>query len=112
MDTMVTGEAETMDEGMVKAVVYYEDEAGVTYTQEQEFNLYVSPSFEDDMMFDDSMMMEEETGRPKWVTAVIIVVILVVAAGIAAAVIILKKRKKKKEQLELEAELNDEDDEV
>lgn len=112
VDTMVTGEAETMDEGMVKAVVYYEDEAGVTYTKEQEFNLYVSPSFEDDMMFDDSMMMEEETGRPKWVTAVIIIVILVVAAGIAATFIILKKRKKKKEQLELEAELEDEDDEV
>lgn len=112
VDTMVTGEMETMDEGIVKAVVYYEDESGVTYTKEQEFNLYVSPGFEDDMMFDDSMMMEEETGRPKWVTAVVIIAVILVAAGIVAAVIVIKKRKKKKEQLELEAELNDEDDEV
>lgn len=112
VDTMVTGEAETMDDGMVKAVVYYEDEAGVTYTKEQEFYLYVSPSFEDDMMFDDFMMEEEAGGGSKWVTVVVLIVVLLVAAGIAAAVIILKKRKKKKEQLELEEELSDEDDEV
>ena len=112
VDTMVTGEMETMDEGIVKAVVYYEDESGVTYTKEQEFNLYVSPAFEDDMMFEDFMMGEEEQGRPKWVTVVVIVVVLLVAIGIAVTVIVLKKRKKKKEQLELEAELNDEDDEV
>ena len=112
VDTMVTGEAETMDDGMVKAVVYYEDEAGVTYTKEQEFNLYVSPSFEDEMMFEDFMMEEEVSGGSKWVTVVVLVVVLLVAAGIAATVIILKRKKKKKEQLELEAELNDEDDEV
>ncbi len=112
VDTMVTGEMETMDEGIVKAVVYYEDESGVTYTKEEEFNLYVSPAFEDDMMFEDFMMGEEEQGGPKWITIVIIVVILLVVVGIVVTVIVLKKRKKKKEQLELEAELNDEDDEV
>lgn len=112
VDTMVTGETETMDEGIVKAVVYYEDESGVTYTKEQEFNLYVSPAFEDDMMFEDFMMGEEEQGGSKWITTVIIVVILLVVVGIVVTVIVLKKRKKKKEQLELEAELNDEDDEV
>lgn len=111
VDTMVTGEAETMDDGMVKAVVYYEDEAGVTYTKEQEFNLYVSPSFEDDMMFDDFMMEEEVSGGTNWVAIVVLVVVLLVAAGITATVIILKRRKKKKEQLELEEELNDEDNE-
>ena len=112
VDTMVTGEAETMDDGMVKAVVYYEDEAGVTYTKEEEFNLYVSPSFEDEMMFEDFMMEEEVSGGSKWVTVVVLVVVLLVAAGIAATIIIIKRKKKKKEQLELEAELNDEDDEV
>ena len=112
VDTMVTGEAETMDDGMVKAVVYYEDEAGVTYTKEEEFNLYVSPSFEDEMMFEDFMMEEEVSDGSKWVTVVVLVVVLLVAAGIAATIIIIKRKKKKKEQLELEAELNDEDDEV
>lgn len=107
VDTMVTGEAATMDDGIVKAVVYYEDEAGVVYTQEQEFTLFVyEETFDDSMMYED-MMMEEEGGGIPWAAIIIVIIVVLVIIGIVVTVIILKKRKKKKEQLELEAELDD-----
>lgn len=108
VDTMVTGEAATTDDGIVKAVVYYEDEAGVVYTQEQEFTLFVSEVFYDDSMMYDDFMMEEESSGPNWVAIIILIVVVLVIAGVVVTIIILKKRKKKKEQLELEAELEDE----
>lgn len=110
VDTMITGEAATMDDGTVKAIVYYEDESGTVYTKEADFTLYVyEASFEDDMMYDD-MMMEEESGSSPWKAIITIVIVVLVIGGITAAVIIIKKRKKKKEQLELEAELDDDID--
>jgi hypothetical protein len=109
VDTMITGEAATTDDGTVKAVVYYEDDAGTVYTQEQEFSLFVSEdSFEDDMMYDDMMWEEENSGGRHKTVSIVLIIIIVVIAGIVTAVILLKKRKKKKEQLELEAELEDE----
>ncbi|MBP3459825.1 MAG: hypothetical protein J6K58_11515 [Lachnospiraceae bacterium] len=110
VDTMVTGEAATMDDGIVKAVVYYEDEAGKVYTQEQEFTLFVSEAFVDDGMMYDDMMIEEESGSGHKVAIIVTIVIVVLIAGTITAVIIIKKRKKKKEQMELEAELDDDAD--
>lgn len=108
VDAMVSGEMATMDEGMVKAVVYYENDAGDTFTREEEFYLYVYEEFyEDDMMFDGDMMFEEEQRKSPVLTIVILVIILVIAA-IITTVIIIKKKKKKKELLELEAELEEE----
>lgn len=109
VDTMVTGQAATMDDGTVKAVVYYEDEAGTVYTQEQPFTLFVSEGFDEGMVPDD-MMMEEEPKKSPVAAIIIVVVVLLVTGGAIATVIILKKRKKKKEQLELEAELEDDYD--
>jgi hypothetical protein len=111
VDTMVTGEAATTDDGTVKAIVSYEDDAGNVYSQEQEFTLFVSDeSYEDDMMYDD-MMYEDEGGSGHTAAIVIVLIIIVIIAAVVVTVVILKKKKKKKEQLELEAEL-DEDDEV
>ncbi len=110
VDAMITGEAATIDDGMVKAVVYYEDESGNVYTVEQEFTLWVYEEvYEDDMMYED-MMMEEESGNGA-LGIVIGVVVLLVVGGVAT-VIIIKKKKQKKEQLDLEAELDDEIEEV
>ena len=106
VDTMITGEAATVDDGTVRAVVYYEDESGTVYTKEAEFTLFVSEAYyEDDMMYDD-MMMEEESSGGSWKAVVIVLVILVIIGIAVTTVVILKKRKKKKEQLELEAELD------
>lgn len=105
VDTMITGEAATMDDGIVRAVVYYEDEAGTVYTKEQEFTLFVSEAFYEDEMFYDDMMIEEDNGSSLSAVIIVIVVILIIA-GIVTTVIIVKKKKQKKEQLELEAELD------
>lgn len=107
VDTMVTGEAATTDDGIVKAVIYYEDEAGTQYTQEQEFTLFVSEAFYDDSMMYDDTMMEEESGGGHRTALIIVLVVIVVAAAAVIVFIVLKKKKKKKEQLELEAELDD-----
>lgn len=104
VDTMITGQAATMDDGTVKAVVYYEDEAGTVYTQEQPFTLFVSDSFEDPMMPGD-MMMEEEPQKTPVVAIVIVIVVVLLIGGTVTTVIILKNKKKKKERMELEAEL-------
>lgn len=107
VDTMVSGEMATMDEGMVKAVIYYENDAGDTFTREEEFYLYVYEEYyEDDMIFDDMMFEEEQRKSP--VLVIVILVIVLVIAAIITTVIVLKKKKKKKELLELEAELEEE----
>lgn len=108
VDAMVTGEAATTDEGIVKAVIYYEDESGTQYTYDQEFSLYVSEEFYDDSMIYDDTMIEEESGGGHRTAIIIVLVIIVVIAAIITTVILLKKRKKKKEQLELESELDEE----
>ena len=106
VDAMITGEAVTMDEGTVKAVVYYEDESGNVYTEEQEFTLWVYEAvYEEDMMYED-MMMEEEGGGNAIGIIIGIVVILLIGGGVTT-VIIIKKKKQKKEQLDLEAELEE-----
>ncbi|MBP3421415.1 MAG: hypothetical protein J6K37_04015 [Lachnospiraceae bacterium] len=111
VDAMITGETATTDEGLVKAVVYYEDESGNVYTMEQEFTLWVyEATYEDDMMFDD-MMMEEENGGNAFGIIIGVVVLLLIGGGVTTFVII-KKKKQKKEQLDLEAELDDETEEI
>ncbi|MBQ1172622.1 MAG: hypothetical protein IIX48_08520 [Lachnospiraceae bacterium] len=108
VDAMVEGVAATADDGMVKAVVTYEDESGNAFTHEEMFTLYVyEESFDEEMMYDD-IYMEEEGGKSHTGLIVGIVIILIIAA-IVTTVIILKKRKRKKEQQELEEELLDDD---
>ena len=108
VDTMVEGVAATADDGMVKAVVTYEDESGNASTHEEMFTLYVyEESFDEEMMYED-FNMEEEGGKSHTGLIVGIVIILIIAA-IVTTVILLKRRKRKKEQQELEEELLDDD---
>ena len=109
VDAMVEGVAATADDGMVKAVITYEDESGNAFTHEEMFTLYVyEESFDEEMMYDDSYYMEEEDGKSYTGLIVGIVIILIIAA-IVTSVILLKRRKRKKEQQELEEELLDDD---
>ncbi len=95
VDSMVSGVAATMDEGKIKAVISYEDEAGNVSTKEVEMELFVNEMVMDDIdpgMMDPGMMEEEShTGRN---VGIIVTIAAVIAA--AAAVVILKLRKKKK----------------
>lgn len=110
VDAMIEGAAATMDDGTVKAIISYEDDAGNVSTQEETFTLYVSEESYDDFDYSD-MPVEEESGSSH-VGLIIAIVVIVIIATIVATVIILKKRKKKKEQKELEDELLDDDDEA
>ncbi|MDE7232951.1 MAG: hypothetical protein K2N37_07770 [Lachnospiraceae bacterium] len=109
VDVMLTGAAPTMDEGIVKVEISYEDDAGNVTTAEKEITLFVSEAFMDDMMFDDMMMGEdmmgdEEGGKPK--TGLIVGGISgVVVAAAAGLTVFLKLRKKKKEALERAEEI-------
>lgn len=96
VDAMVTGVAATMDDGTVKAVITYEDDAGNQTRNELDVNIMVS-----DMPMDGGMDMEpmipeepEKEGPGAWMIVGIIAGVLVVAG--AAAAVFMKLRKKKK----------------
>lgn len=108
VDIYVMGQAATMDDGMVKLLISYEDETGEATVIEKEINLYVSEPMMEDVMMDDmmgDMMMGEETasGTTKYIIAAVVVAVI---AAVVAAVVVLK-RKKKKEQQSLEDDLLD-----
>lgn len=112
VDSMVTGIAPDMGEGIVKAVISYEDEAGNETQVEKDLNLYVY-----EMTFDDPGMdmggeefidggEEGQKGLP--IVAIIVGIIVAAAVIIVVAVVIAKKRKAKKHKEDMD--LLDEDD--
>lgn len=118
VDVMLTGAAPTMDDGVVKLEISYEDDAGNVTTAEKEITLFVMEPMMDDMMMGDDMMggdmMEgEEGGKPKTglIVSIVVAVIVVAAAGLTAFVKIRKKKKAQAaeaaELAELEKELNE-----
>ena len=118
VDVMLTGAAPTMDDGIVKLEISYEDEAGNVTTAQKEITLFVTEPIMDDMMMGDmmggDMMMEgEEGGKPRTglIVAIVAAVIVVAAAGL---IVFFKLRKKKRaaaaeaaELAELDKELNE-----
>ena len=97
VDAMVTGMAATMDEGIVKAVISYEDDAGNVTTLEKDINLYVMEAYTEmnpDGMWDE-FPVEETKSFPIW--AIIIIIVVVIGIGIAVFLILKKKRKNAKE---------------
>ena len=111
VDSMVTGIAPDMGEGIVKAVVTYEDEAGNPTRYEKDLNLYVyEMTFEEEPMEMYPMEpMEEESGNSLPVAAIIGIIGLVVIAVVVIVVVIITKKKKAKKQKE-DLDLLDEDD--
>lgn len=111
VDSMVTGIAPDTGEGIVKAVVTYEDEAGNPTRYEKDLNLYVyEMSFEEEPMDMYPMdPMEEENSNKLSVVAIIGIIVLVVIVIIVVVVVIITKKKKAKKQKE-DLDLLDEDD--
>lgn len=109
VDVMLTGAAPTMDDGIVKLEISYEDDAGNVTTEEKEITLFVNEAMMDDMMMGDDMMgdmmMEgEEGGKPKTglIVGSVSGVVVLAAAGLG---VFLKLRKKKKAAAAEAAEL-------
>lgn len=107
VDSMVTGVAPDTGEGIVKAVITYEDEAGNETQVEKDLNLSVY-----EMTFDDPGMEmggeefeggEEEPKQGIPVVVIAIIVVVVIAIVVVAVVIIRKKKKAKqhKEDMDL-----------
>ena len=105
VDTMLTGVAPTTDDGIIKAIISFEDNETNKTEVEKELTLYVSEPVYDDMdMSDYDMTTETKSGLPIWAK---ILLVLVVIAVIVAAVIIAKKKKKARAASLLEDELAD-----
>lgn len=99
IDGMVTGEKETTGDGRMKMIVTYEDEAGASYSTEQEFQLLVTPKQEDAGMVFNPETEPEKKGFPILPVGIAVVIL----AGGIAAIIIVKKKKQRKLQEEEES---------
>lgn len=111
VDAYVMGQAATMDDGIVKILITYEDEEGKQATIEKTMTLYVNePYYEefDDSMIDMDMEMEETKSFPVW--GIVLIAAAVVVAAVVAFVIIRKRKKAKKlaqEEMDLINDLED-----
>lgn len=114
VDAYLTGAAATMDEGIVKIEITFEDEAGEATTVEKEMTLYVTePLYPDDMGMDmgtyEDPMLDQGGGFKLWY--VLVPLALVLIAVVAAVLVIRRKNRKKAHEQEL-AELDEELDEL
>lgn len=105
VDAMITGTAATTDDGTIKIVVSYEDEAGNKSSYEQDVTLMVTEGGMGmaDGMYDDMMIDEELEEKSPGVGALGIVIAVVVLVLIVVAVIVVvlvRKNKKKKAEAE------------
>ena len=64
VDAMVLGTAPTMDDGMIKLIIQYEDEGGTVSSVEKEIQLFVSEPMPMEDPFFDMGMMEEQVPEP------------------------------------------------
>lgn len=112
VDIYVTGQSATMDEGLIKLLISYEDETGASTVIEKEVSLFVNEAMMDEGMGEefmgDDMMMDDGMGGSGNYTVPIVIAIVV--AAVIAGIVIFMKRKKKKEQQSLEEDLLDLDD--
>lgn len=96
VDAMVTGKAATMDDGTVKAVITYEDDAGNQTREELNVNIMVSDMPMDAGMEMEPMLPEEPVDEGMGAGMIAAIAVGVIAAAGIAAALILKLRKKKK----------------
>lgn len=111
VDSMLTGIAPDTGNGVVKAVITYEDEAGNESRYEKDLNLSVYEMTFDEGMMEDIPMepMEDETAQKKIPLVAVIGIIAAVIAVIAVIVVIVSKKRKAKKQKE-DMDLLDGDD--
>ncbi len=122
VDTMLTGVAATMDEGIIPIVISYEDENGNVSTEMKEMTLFVSEPMPEDMDWDveagnmDDIEAEGQNSLKNKFMGLPIAARLAMTGGAATAVIgaivgirvLLRRRKNKKQQLEEEEGIDDE----
>lgn len=106
VDAMVTGQQMTEDEGKVKVVISYEDDAGNVTTDEKELELFVTEDMSEDFVMDD-VYMDEEVVSSSEIGKVIIILVVVIVVAVAGLILFLKLKKKKKESDELADDLDD-----
>ena len=100
---MVVGTAATMDDGMIKLLITYEDENGTANTVEKEIQLYVSePVMMDDMFMDDFVIIDEPEPEPTMMDTVKKYALPLGAAAVVVlgGIVFFIRRKKKKAGME------------
>lgn len=113
VDAMVTGTQPTADEGIVKAIISYEDDAGNKKEIEKEFNLIVEQNMmPEGEMEGDYGIIEEQPKTSRLGIGILIIVIVLAAIGGLVAFLIIKKKKKAAKNLseDLDDLLDDLDD--
>lgn len=106
VDIMLTGVAQTMDDGTINMIISYEDDAGNVTKVEKTCTLFVNEAMES---FNPGMrepMVEEEPENSGVITRVIIIAVVVLVIALVVWFIV-KRRKKKKEAALLEKDLMD-----
>lgn len=105
VDAMLTGEMPTTDDGSIRTIISYENDAGEVTETETEISLWVEEEMIDDMEYIPEEMPEEETDRKLPVILGTIAGVIVVL--VLAVVLITKQKKKKKAEKELAEDLAD-----
>lgn len=105
VDAMLTGEMPTTDDGTIRTIISYENDAGEVTETETEISLWVEEEMIDDMEYIPEEMPEEETDRKLPVILGTIAGVIVVL--VLAVVLITKQKKKKKAEKELAEDLAD-----
>jgi len=106
VDAMVNGVAATMDDGIVKAVITYEDDAGNQTRVEKDITIWVSEMMQEDVFMDMPIDMEEPAEKSSTGLIVAIAVSAVVLCSVVI-IVIVKVRRKKKTQKHLAEDLMD-----
>lgn len=102
VDTMVTGEAATMDDGMIKTIISYENDAGEVTEVETQIPLYVTEEMMDDM---DYMPVEDVPEQSSRLPLILGIVAAVIVAVVIVVILIVHSRKKKKAKRQQEEDL-------
>jgi hypothetical protein len=104
VDTMVTGTApDETGEGIVKAVITYEDESGNESRFEKDISLYVYEESYDDNYEDYYPMDEYEEPQSEGLStgAIVGIIVVIVVVVVVIIVIVVKKKKKRKAEMDL-----------
>lgn len=102
VDTMVTGEAVTMDDGMIKTIISYENDAGEVTEVETQIPLYVTEEMMDEM---DYMPVEDAPEQSSRLPLILGIAAAVIVAVVIAVILIVRSRKKKKAKRQQEEDL-------
>lgn len=104
-DAMVSA-VEVDDDGIITAIITYEDADGEEFTYEQDINVFI-----DEMVYDETMneeVYEEEIEGPNVLGIIIklLIVEVIFVAIVVVVIVIIAKKKKKKQEEEIDDEIS------